>query len=113
MKIKQREVGGVVILDCKGWLTLGEGDEALKAAIAQLMTADKKQVLLNLADVPYMDAAGLGETERSLTTVRRQNGDLKLLSLTKRIQDLLVITKLMSRFETFDDEPKALASFTD
>ena len=84
----------------------GEGDEALKDKINSLIQQDRKRILLNLADVPYIDSAGLGEVVRTYTTVSRQGGQLKLVNLTKRITDLLSITKLLTVFETFDSEPK-------
>jgi anti-sigma B factor antagonist len=112
MQIEQRAVGSVVILDLKGKITLGEGDEALKDKINSLILQGHKKMLLNLADVPYIDSAGLGEIVRTYTTVSRQGGQLKLVNLTKRITDLLMITKLLTVFETFDSEPEALKSFT-
>jgi len=112
MHIEEREVGGVVILDLKGKITLGEGDEALKDKINSLVHQDKKRILLNLEGVPYIDSAGLGEVVRTYTTVSRQGGQLKLVNLTKRITDLLSITKLLTVFETFDSEQDALKSFS-
>jgi anti-sigma B factor antagonist len=112
MQIEQRAVGSVVILDLKGKITLGEGDEALKDKINSLILQGHKKMLLNLADVPYIDSAGLGEIVRTYTTVSRQGGQLKLVNLTKRITDLLMITKLLTVFETFDSEPEALKSFS-
>ena len=107
MQIDERVVDGVTILDLKGKMTLGEGDELLKDKINSLIQQDKKQLLLNLEGVPYIDSAGLGEIVRTYTTVSRQGGKLKLLNLTKRIQDLLAITKLLTVFETYDSEPDA------
>ncbi len=112
MQIEQRAVGSVMILDLKGKVTLGEGDEVLKDKINSLILQGHKKMLLNLADVPYIDSAGLGEIVRTYTTVSRQGGQLKLVNLTKRITDLLMITKLLTVFETFDNEPEALASFS-
>lgn len=112
MQIEQRTVGSVMILDLKGKITLGEGDEALKDKINSLILQGHKKMLLNLADVPYIDSAGLGEIVRTYTTVSRQGGQLKLVNLTKRITDLLMITKLLTVFETFDNEPEALKSFS-
>jgi anti-sigma B factor antagonist len=112
MHIEERVVGNVTILDLKGKITLGEGDEALKDKINSLLQQDRKKVLLNLGGVPYIDSAGLGEVVRTYTTVSRQGGQLKLLNLTKRITDLLSITKLLTVFETFDVEQDALNSFT-
>jgi anti-sigma B factor antagonist len=112
MQIHEREVDTVTILDIHGKLTLGDGDELLRDKINSLMHQGRKKVLLNLAEVPYIDSAGLGEIVRTYTTVSRQGGSLKLLNLTKRIQDLLSITKLLTVFETFENESEALKSFT-
>ena len=112
MQIDERIVSNVTILDLKGKITLGEGDEALRERINQLMSKEQKRILLNLADVPYIDSAGLGEIVRTYTTVSRQGGQLKLVYLTKRITDLLSITKLLTVFETFDAEPEALKSYS-
>jgi anti-sigma B factor antagonist len=110
MQIEERIVGDVTILDLKGKITLGEGDEALKDKINSLTLQNRRQILLNLEGVPYIDSAGLGEVVRTYTTVSRQGGQLKLINLTKRIEDLLSITKLLTVFETFDDEAPALTS---
>jgi anti-sigma B factor antagonist len=101
----------VTILDLKGKMTLGEGDELLKDKINSLIHQGQKNLLLNLEGVPYIDSAGLGEIVRTYTTVSRQGGALKLVNLTKRITDLLSITKLLTVFETFDLEKDAVASF--
>ena len=111
LQIDQRVVNGVTILDLKGKITLGEGDELLKKEIDTLIQKDQKKLLLNLEGVPYIDSAGLGEIVRTYTTVSRQGGKLKLLNLTKRIQDLLAITKLLTVFETYESEPDAVKSF--
>jgi anti-sigma B factor antagonist len=111
MVIEERIVGDVTILDLKGKMTLGEGDELLKDKINSLIHQGQKKLLLNLEGVPYIDSAGLGEIVRTYTTVSRQGGNLKLVNLTKRITDLLSITKLLTVFETFDTEPEALKSF--
>jgi anti-sigma B factor antagonist len=111
MQIEQRQVGSVMILDLKGKITLGEGDEALKDKINSLILQGHKKMLLNFGDVPYIDSAGLGEIVRTYTTVSRQGGQLKLVNLTKRITDLLSITKLLTVFETFDNEAEALQSY--
>jgi anti-sigma B factor antagonist len=92
-------------------MTLGEGDELLKDKINSLIHQGQKKLLLNLEGVPYIDSAGLGEIVRTYTTVSRQGGSLKLVNLTKRITDLLSITKLLTVFETFDAEKEAVASF--
>lgn len=112
MQIEERVVGNVTILDLKGKITLGEGPEALKDKINSLIQQDRKRILLNLEGVPYIDSAGLGEIVRTYTTVSRQGGQLKLVNLTKRITDLLMITKLLTVFETFDSEGEALKSYS-
>ena len=111
MDIEERAVGEVMILDLKGKLTIGDGDELLKDKINSLIQQGHKKLLLNLEGVPYVDSAGLGEIVRTYTTVSRQGGNLKLLNLTKRIEDLLAITKLLTVFDTYESEPEALASF--
>jgi anti-sigma B factor antagonist len=112
MDIVERTVTDVTVLDLKGKMTLGEGDEMLKDKINSLLTGGKKKLVLNLEGVPYIDSAGLGEIVRTFTTVSRQGGKLKLLNLTKRIEDLLSITKLLTVFETFDSEADAIKSFS-
>ena len=112
MQIEERTIGDVLILDVKGRITLGEGDELLKDKVNSLLNQGLKKIVLNLAEVPYIDSAGLGEIVRTYTTVSRQGGSLKLLSLTKRITDLLAITKLLTVFETFESENDAVQSFS-
>jgi anti-sigma B factor antagonist len=112
MQIDERSVGDVMVLDVKGKVTLGEGDEMLKDKVNSLVNQGHKKIVLNLAEVPYIDSAGLGEIVRTYTTVSRQGGNLKLLNLTKRITDLLSITKLLTVFETYDSEPDAIRSFS-
>src|SRR6266446_4962442 len=111
MEIEERKVGDVMVLDLRGKITLGEGDELLKDKVNSIVNQGHKKVILNLAAVPYIDSAGLGEIVRTYTTVSRQGGSLKLLNLTKRITDLLAITKLLTVFETYDSEKEALNSF--
>ncbi len=111
MQIEERAVGDVMILDLKGKLTIGEGDELLKDKINSLIQQGHRKLLMNLEGVPYVDSAGLGEIVRTYTTVSRQGGSLKLLNLTKRIEDLLAITKLLTVFDTYDSEQEALDSF--
>ena len=112
MQIEERIVNDVTVLDLKGKLTLGDGDELLKDKINSLIQQGRKSILLNLEAVPYIDSAGLGEIVRTYTTVSRQGGKLKLVHLTKRITDLLMITKLLTVFETFDTESEALKSYS-
>jgi anti-sigma B factor antagonist len=112
MQIEERAVGDVIVLDLKGKVTLGQGDELLKDKVNSLVNQGHRKIVLNLADVPYVDSAGLGEIVRTYTTVSRQGGSMKLLNLTKRITDLLAITKLLTVFETFDVESDAVRSFS-
>lgn len=112
MEIAERKVSDVTILDLSGKMTLGEGDEMLKQTINTLLAAGNKKLVLNLENVPYIDSAGLGEVVRTHTTVSRQGGSLKLLNLTKRIEDLLSITKLLTVFDTYDSEAEAIKSFS-
>jgi anti-sigma B factor antagonist len=111
MNIKEREIDGVVILDLSGRVTIGEGTLVLRERIERLLDRDHNKLLLNLADVDYIDSSGLGEIVRSYTTVRNASGDLKLLNLTRRVRDLLQITKLLTVFDVFEREADALKSF--
>src|ERR1700704_3403832 len=112
MQIEERTIGDVVVLDLKGKVTLGQGDELLKDKVNSLVNQGHRKIVLNLAEVPYVDSAGLGEIVRTYTTVSRQGGSMKLLNLTKRITDLLSITKLLTVFETYDNEADAVRSFS-
>jgi len=112
MQIEERAVGDVIVLDLKGRVTMGEGDELLKDKVNSLVNQGHRKIVLNLADVPYVDSAGLGEIVRTYTTVSRQGGSLKLFNLTNRITDLLSITKLLTVFETFESENDAVRSFS-
>ena len=112
MQIEERSAGDVTVLDLKGKMTLGEGDELLKDKINSLVQQGHRKIVLNLEGVPYIDSAGLGEIVRTYTTIGRQGGSLKLLNLTKRITDLLSITKLLTVFETYDSEADAVRSFS-
>jgi anti-sigma B factor antagonist len=111
MQIDERIVDDVTVLDLKGKMTLGEGDELLKDKINSLVSQGHKKILLNLEAVPYIDSAGLGEIVRTYTSISRQGGKLKLLNVSKRIQDLLVITKLITIFDSYDSETEAVRSF--
>ena len=111
MQIEERRVGNVIVLDAKGKLTLGDGDVLLKDKIHSLVQQGHKNIVLNLGDVPYVDSAGIGEIVGSYTTLSRAGGTLRLLNLTKRIHDLLAITKLLTVFETFTSEDEAVRSF--
>lgn len=112
MDIKERVVGGVSVLDLSGKIVLGEGDGQIRDRIKDLLADGQKRILLNLSEVNYVDSAGLGALISSYTTTKRQGGHLKLVNLTKRIKDLLAITKLITVFETYDTEAEALASFS-
>ncbi|MEQ1898237.1 MAG: STAS domain-containing protein [Vicinamibacterales bacterium] len=112
MQIDERSAGDVTVLDLKGRMTMGEGDELLKDKVNSLILQGRKKLVLNLADVPYVDSAGLGEIVRTYTTVTKQGGSLKLVNLTKRITDLLSITKLLTVFDTYDSEADAVRSFS-
>ena len=111
MQIDERVVDDVTILDLKGKMTLGEGDELLKDKINSLASQGHKKLILNLEAVPYIDSAGLGEIVRTYTSISRQGGKLKLLNVSKRIYDLLVITKLVTIFDSYEDEAEAVRSF--
>jgi len=111
MKISTRQVDGVTIVDCSGRITLGEGSVTLRETVTQLLGKGQKKILLNLGDVNYIDSSGIGELVSAFTTVRKQGGDLKLLNLTKKVHDLLLITKLYTVFDVKDDEAVAVKSF--
>jgi len=112
MKIQERSAGTVTILDLSGKLAFGDGDVLLKDKIHSLAFQTKTQIVLNLADVPFVDSSGLGTLCGSVTTVRNIGGDIKLLNLTKRIHDLLAIAKLSTVFETYESEADAVQSFS-
>jgi anti-sigma B factor antagonist len=111
MDIKERVVDGVSVLDLSGKIVLGEGDGQIRDRIKDLLADGQKKILLNLAEVNYIDSAGLGALISSYTTAKRQGAQLKLMNLTKRIKDLLAITKLITVFETYENEKEAIASF--
>ena len=111
MKTSTRQVNGVTIVDCSGRITLGEGSVVLKDVVRELLSKGQKKILLNLGDVNYIDSSGIGELVSAFTAVSNQGGQLKLLNLTKKVHDLLQITKLYTVFDVHDDEAKAIASF--
>ncbi len=111
LNIRERQAGDVTILDMDGKITIGEGSVALRSAVRRLIEEGKKKILLNLSNVGYVDSSGIGELVSSFTTVNREGGQLKLLNLTQKIQDLLAITKLLTVFDTYEDESSALNSF--
>ena len=112
MKTSSRRVDGVTILDLSGRITLGEGSVVLRDQIRDLLGKGEKKLLLNLGDVTYIDSSGIGELVSAFTTVRNQGGELKLLNLTKKVHDLLQITKLYTVFDVKDDEASAIKAFT-
>ncbi len=111
VNLTTRQVGDVTVIDAVGRITLGEGSSLLREDLRQMIGKGQKKILLNLADVTYIDSSGIGELVSGFTTVTNQGGELKLLNLTKRVQDLLQITKLYTVFEVFDDEAAAVRSF--
>ncbi len=111
MKVSSRQVDGVTIVDLSGRITLGEGGVVLRDTVKELSAQGHKKILLNLGDVTYIDSSGLGELIGAFTSVRNAGGELKLLNLTKRVHDLLQITKLYTVFDVSDDETSAIKSF--
>ena len=111
LNIRERQAGDVTILDMDGKITIGEGSVALRTAIRKLLEEGKKKILLNLSGVGYVDSSGIGELVSSYTTINREGGQLKLLNLTQKMEDLLAITKLLTVFDTYEDEASALNSF--
>jgi anti-sigma B factor antagonist len=111
MKMTERQVGDVTLLDLTGSLTIDEDAQSLKDKIYSLIQQGRTQVLVNLAKVPYIDSAGLGQLVASYTSLTKANGSMKLLNVNSKNQHLLVITRLVTVFETFDSEAEALASF--
>jgi anti-sigma B factor antagonist len=111
VQVTNRVVGDVSVIDVAGRITLGESTSALRENIRGLVGKGNKKILLNLSDVSYIDSSGIGELVSGFTTVTNQGGVLKLLGLTKRVKDLLQITKLYTVFEVFDDEAAAVRSF--
>ncbi len=111
MTIASRQVGGVAVLDLSGKITLGEGSVQIRDAIRGLIGKGQKSILLNLGNVNYIDSSGLGELVSAYTTAKNQGAALKLLKLTKKVHDLLQLTKLYTVFDIFGDEAVAIASF--
>ena len=111
MQIAERESGAVTVLDLSGRITMGEDGNLLKDKLQSLLHQGKKNILFNLAQVSYVDSAGLGAIVSAYTTVTREGGSLKLANVTKKLQDLLSITKLLTVFETFDSEDEAVRSY--
>lgn len=111
LNINERQAGDVTVLDLSGKITIGEGSVALRSGIRRLLEEGKKRILLNLAQVSYVDSSGIGELVSSYTAINKEGGQLKLLNLTQKIQDLLTITKLLTVFDVYDSEAEALNSF--
>jgi anti-sigma B factor antagonist len=111
LNISERQAGDVTILDMDGKVTIGEGSVALRTTIRRLISEGKKNILLNLGGVGYVDSSGIGELVSSFTSVQKEGGKLKMLNLTQKIQDLLAITKLLTVFDVFENEGEALADF--
>ncbi len=112
VKLSTRQVGDVTVIDAAGRITLGEGASQFRDTIRDLAAKGDKKILLNLNEVNYIDSSGIGEMVSGFTTVTNHGGQLKLLGLSKRVKDLLQITKLYTVFEVFDDEAAAVRSFT-
>lgn len=112
MKLSTRKNAGVIIIDVDGKIVLGEGDVEIKKTVDDLLKQGSKNFLLNLSRVPYLDSAGLGEIIRCYTSLRKSGGNFKLLSPSRRIIDLLTITKLLDVFDTYENESAAIASFS-
>jgi anti-sigma B factor antagonist len=112
MTIDTRTANGVTILDIQGKITIGEGSVEIRNKVRELLQDGKKNILLNLGEVSYVDSSGIGELVSSFTTVTNQGGQLKLLNLTKKLQELLAITKLLTVFESFNDEETAVGSYS-
>ena len=111
MKASSRQVNSVTIVDMSGRITLGEGSVVLRDTIRDLLSKGDKKILLNLGEITYIDSSGIGELVSAFTTVKNAGGELKLLNLTKKVHDLLQITKLYTVFDVKDDEASAIASF--
>ncbi|MGH9805280.1 MAG: STAS domain-containing protein [Candidatus Acidiferrales bacterium] len=111
LKITNREVGGITVVNLSGRLTLGDASANLRQSLKELLDGGKKKIVLNLGDVGYIDSSGLGELVSSFTTVRNSGGELKLANLTQKVNDLLTVTKLYTVFEVHNDEQAAISSF--
>ena len=111
LSINERQAGDITVLDMSGKITIGEGSVALRTVIRRLLEEGKKKVLLNLANVGYIDSSGIGELVSSFTAINKEGGQLKLLKLTQKLRDLLAITKLLTVFDVYDDEAEALGSY--
>jgi len=112
IKASTRQVDDVTVVDLSGRITLGEGSTVLRDTVRELLGRGQKKILLNLGDVTYIDSSGIGELVSGFTTVANQGGQLKLLNLTKKVHDLLQITKLYTVFEVHNEEASAIRSFS-
>jgi anti-sigma B factor antagonist len=111
MKIERRKKGNITILDLKGKILVGDGIDELRESINESIKQKETNLLLNFKDVPYLDSTGLGEVVRSYTSLKKEGGAVKIVNLTNKVKDLLSVTKLITVFETFEDEDKAVESF--
>lgn len=112
MKLITRLIDCVEVVQINGRIELGEGSAAVREVVRDLLAKGRKKILLDLSDVDYIDSSGLGSLVSSFTSVKNESGQLKLVYLTKKVKDLLQMTRLFTVFEVFDDESAALASFT-
>ena len=112
LQATNRDIGSATVADISGRITLGEGSAMLRSMVRQLLEHGRKHIVLNLADVNYIDSSGIGELVSSFTAVKKEGGELKLLHLTKKVHDLLLITKLFTVFDVHTDEEKAITSFS-
>ena len=110
--LRTRESNGITIVDLRGRITLGEGSATVRDTVRDLLSLGQKRILLNLSDVNYIDSSGIGELVSAFTAAKKQGGELKLLNLTKKVHDLLQITKLYTVFDVKDDETSAVKSFS-
>ena len=111
LRATYRDAGPVTVVDLSGRITLGDGSALLRKTIRGLLQDGRSKILLNLADVDYIDSSGIGELVSAFTAVKNQSGELKLLQLTKKVRDLLQITKLYTVFDIYSDENTAIGSF--
>jgi anti-sigma B factor antagonist len=111
MKIEKRKIGNVTVFDLKGKILFGDGIDELRQSINAAIKDSEKQLVLNFADVPYLDSTGLGEVVRSYTTLKKEGGTVKIANLSNKVKDLMMVTKLITVFETFESENEAVKSF--
>ena len=111
LNINERQAGDVTVLDMSGKITIGEGSVTLRTAIRRVLEEGKRRILLNLGGVSYIDSSGIGELVSSYTAINKEEGQLKLLNLTQKLQDLLAITKLLTVFDVYENEAEALNSY--